>query len=554
MRYAIYSRKSKFTGKGESIENQIEMCRDYIKFHFPEDSDVQIEVFEDEGFSGGNTKRPEFQRMMSGIAKRRFDVLVCYRLDRISRNVADFAETSKILKENNVAFASIKENFDTSTPMGTAMMNIIAVFAQLERDTIKDRITDNMSMLARTGRWLGGITPLGFASEQEKKDTVDGKTRTSCKLAPVADEQKLVRQIYAKYLETEALTQVETWTINNGLRSRGGKYFTSTALRDILANPVYCVADEAAYKFFEEQGSSIYMEGSPFDGKHGVAAYNRTKGTGKDKRQPISEWIVAAGKHKGIISSEDWLKVQGLLERNTHQSWAYRPRQHQALLGSVFKCGLCGSRMQPRSHPYNTPDGTTAYYYTCELKVRSNSKQCQCPNINGNELDKSVCDELLRYRDEDSSIAKKLKSLKSEQENRNTGAEREIKDIEKRIAKNDEQIKKRISMLVEADNDSHLYAYTKEEVQKLGNENDLLRKEKTRLEQALEDSADYEHQVTIITGALDTFAATFASASISDKREFLKSIIERIEWDGKDNHIFLHGESRTSRPGRFTGK
>ena len=128
MKIAIYSRKSKFTGKGESIENQIEMCENYINSHFSDDTH-SISVFEDEGFSGKNLNRPQFQTMMSEEHKNPFDLIIVYRLDRISRNVGDFSSLIDELNGYNTAFVSIKEQFDTSTPMGRAMMNIAAVFA-----------------------------------------------------------------------------------------------------------------------------------------------------------------------------------------------------------------------------------------------------------------------------------------------------------------------------------------------------------------------------------------------------------------------------------------
>lgn len=159
---AIYSRKSKFTHKGESVQNQVAICRDYGNLHF---LSKEFIIYEDEGFSGGNTDRPQYKQMIIDMKAKKFDVLICYRLDRVSRNILDFSELVELLQKHDVAFVSIKEQFDTSTPMGRAMMYIALVFAQLERETIAERIRDNMMQLARTGRWLGGITPTGFRSE-----------------------------------------------------------------------------------------------------------------------------------------------------------------------------------------------------------------------------------------------------------------------------------------------------------------------------------------------------------------------------------------------------
>ena len=185
--YVIYSRKSKFTGKGESIENQIELCRQYIAMHFGDDAAENALVYEDEGFSGGNLERPQFKKMMKDSQKIAFAAIVVYRLDRISRNIGDFAKLIEDLGDRHIDFISIREQFDTSSPMGRAMMYIASVFSQLERETIAERIRDNMHELSKTGRWLGGTTPTGYASESESKITVDGKERKAYKLKPIPE-------------------------------------------------------------------------------------------------------------------------------------------------------------------------------------------------------------------------------------------------------------------------------------------------------------------------------------------------------------------------------
>ena len=129
---AIYSRKSKITGIGESIINQIELCKQECRHLGIE----EFRIYEDEGFSGKNIKRPEFQKMLMDAKEKQFQVLICYRLDRISRNISDFSTLINQLDSLNISFISVNEQFDTSTPMGRAMMYIASVFAQLERETI----------------------------------------------------------------------------------------------------------------------------------------------------------------------------------------------------------------------------------------------------------------------------------------------------------------------------------------------------------------------------------------------------------------------------------
>ena len=246
MNIAIYSRKSKFTGKGDSIENQVEMCRDYIGLHYPNEGH-QIEVFEDEGFSGKNFNRPRFQAMMSAEHTNPFNLIVVYRLDRISRNVSDFASLIEDLNKYSTAFICIKEQFDTSTPMGRAMMNIAAVFAQLERETIAERIKDNMYMLAKDGHWLGGTTPLGDKSVKR----VSGD-KTYYTLDYDENQIDVVRLIFNKYREINSISGVETYLTLNGYRTQKGNLWDKNNLKRILINPIYCIGDEDSLKYFTD--------------------------------------------------------------------------------------------------------------------------------------------------------------------------------------------------------------------------------------------------------------------------------------------------------------
>ena len=262
----IYSRKSKFTGKGESIENQIEMCKQYIRLHFGEKEANRVLVYEDEGFSGGNLERPQFKKMMAEAKEKKFQAIVVYRLDRISRNIGDFAKLIEKLNGMKIDFISIKEQFDTSSPMGRAMMYISSVFSQLERETIAERIRDNMHELSKTGRWLGGVPPTGYQSESISSITIDGKTKRACKLKAIPEEISLVTLVFDKFLETGSLTKTETYLLQNGYTTKNGKQFTRFTIKGLLTNPVYMIADEFAYTYLKEKNVDLFSDESEFDG------------------------------------------------------------------------------------------------------------------------------------------------------------------------------------------------------------------------------------------------------------------------------------------------
>lgn len=148
MIFCCYGRKSVYSDRSDSVDNQFRMCRDYVNVKYSGQVD-DFRAYSDEDFTGANTNRPDLQRLLEDIRSGAADVLIVYQLDRLSRDVRDFANIYATLEEHRVKFVSIKENIDTSTPIGRAMMYVTVVFAQMERETIAARVTDNMIGLAK---------------------------------------------------------------------------------------------------------------------------------------------------------------------------------------------------------------------------------------------------------------------------------------------------------------------------------------------------------------------------------------------------------------------
>ena len=249
-------------------------CRQYIAMHFGDDAAENALVYEDEGFSGGNLERPQFKKMMKDSQKIAFAAIVVYRLDRISRNIGDFAKLIEDLGDRHIDFISIREQFDTSSPMGRAMMYIASVFSQLERETIAERIRDNMHELSKTGRWLGGTTPTGYASESLSSVTVDGKVKKACKLKPIPEEIQLGKTIFSVFMETGSLSKTDQYLLEHRCVTKRGKQFTRFAIRGILTNPVYMIADETAYQYLKENNVDYKYYVLPHSG-HGLQNDNK---------------------------------------------------------------------------------------------------------------------------------------------------------------------------------------------------------------------------------------------------------------------------------------
>ncbi len=543
MKIAIYSRKSKFTGKGESIENQIEMCYDYIHKNLPDVHDEDITVYEDEGFSAKNLDRPHFKQMMKDLDKIHFDYIVVYRLDRISRNVSDFSGLVEELNKKNVSFICIKEQFDTSTPMGRAMMYIASVFAQLERETIAERIRDNMRMLAKTGRWLGGNTPFGYISHKITYNSDDGKQRSYFVLKP-DDNADTVKLIFAKYLELQSATRLVSYLVNNDIQTINNCDFSTTAIRDIVDNPCYCQVTQKSYDYFKDLGCQMCFDMSDVTDECSFMVYGRkpTSPNGKqDVHTPPTEWIVSLGKHQPLVSADDWIRVQDIRKVNTNQTFYRKVHNKNSLLSGLIYCKQCGHKMRPRTNSRPRKDGTVVFYYMCEYKDKTRRERCQMKNIDGLILDKLVVDAILDYNTSGTMIYEQLQSIKNNLHKNTNYYDDEIANLDKQIETVQLNIKNLMSTLMKSSNDDTIYNYVKAEITEQDKKLKQLQTQRVELANNNGIVRDYQEQYDFIKDTLSSFKKSFDYLTVEQKREYLRLIISRIEWDGETADIFIYG-------------
>ena len=397
MKIAVYSRKSVLTGRGESVGNQIEICRKYIETKI---GVCETEVYEDEGFSGKNAERPAFKRLLKDIKDGKIQAVVCYRLDRISRNVGDFVSLTEELLRRGVAFISVKEEFDTSTPMGKAMMYIASVFAQLERETIAERVKDNMRELAKTGRWLGGTAPTGYASE--KYEAVEnGRKRAFFRLCEREEESRKVKLIFSLFLSCKSVSAVRRKLEANGVLTRLGNVFSETAIKEILKNPVYAACDKDTYAYFKERGAEVMFCESDF-GK-GIMPYGRRRG--KTGAADIKDFVLAAGEHPFFVTGKEYVAAQEIFEGKSTGKKAERERGTSLLSGLLY-C-QCGRKMHPKKR-YNSDK----FDYICGGKLTGGKSLCKAPNLPGEVTDKAVFSRVLKERPASGKFFRKTAALK----------------------------------------------------------------------------------------------------------------------------------------------
>lgn len=537
---AIYSRKSKFTGKGESIGNQVELCKEYIKVHYGEEALRDAVIYEDEGFSGGNLNRPAFKEMMTAVKKRKHKAIIVYRLDRISRNISDFSGLIEELSYLNVAFISIREQFDTGSPMGRAMMYIASVFSQLERETIAERIRDNMHELAKTGRWLGGTTPTGYASDSVKSITVDGKTKKACKLKIIPQEIEIIKTIFDVFVETNSLTITEAELMRRRLFTKNNKHFTRFAIKAILQNPVYMIADEDAYRYFQEQGADLFSDREAFDGTYGIMAYNRTdQEKGKTTVYlPIDKWIVSVGGHKGVIPGKVWVQVQKSLEQNKSKSFR-RPRSNEALLTGLLFC-RCGSRMYPKMTQRMTADGKRIYTYVCKMKERSQKSVCDGKNVNGNTLDMAVVEQIKRLEEDRENFIRLLEQSRKFYTSNHDQYDTQLISLRQEQEEKTKKINGLVDFLTEV-GDGSAKSHIAKRIEELHWECEAINARIQELERLTSQQELSDVEFNMLRQLLSVFRDSIDEMSIEQKRAAIRTVVRKVVWDGTNVHVILFG-------------
>ncbi len=327
MVHAVYARQSVEKKNSLSIEGQIELCE--------KTAGEQLKVYKDRGYSGKNTDRPSFQALLRDIRAGKIDKLYVYRLDRFSRSVADFGSLWEILQANHVEFVSVNENFDTSTPMGRAMLHIIMVFAQLERETTAERVRDNYYRRAALGSWPGGPAPFGF--DVGRSHARDGRIVPT--LVPNESAPVVVR-IFEAYAEDGAsLGSVAKMLNREGIASSHRSTWDNVALSRVLHSPVYVMADEQVYLHYKSLGANVTSPPEDFDYIHGALLVGK-RDRAQKKYTDIKDHALSILNSPGIVPAALWLTCQNKLMHN-HQLGNNGKGTHTWLTG-LLKCGNCG--------------------------------------------------------------------------------------------------------------------------------------------------------------------------------------------------------------------
>ena len=550
---AIYARKSRITNKGDSIGVQFKQCAEYAKRELRLDENYNFMEYEDKGLSSYYSDRPDFQRMLHDIEMGKIRAVVCYKLDRIGRKTSDLLRLLDFLEKHKVDLLICSNNINTASGVSKIFIQIFAVVAEFERDTLTERITDNMMELAKDGRWLGGNTPTGFTVKRVK--TGSGKNKSAYSyLESIPEEKAMIQKLYAVFSETRSIKKTADRMNELGYRTKIGSKFNTSTTRLLLKNPVYCVADEIAYNYFYENGGGVCADLSEFDGQHGLSAYNKTdqekfedadstfispKFVQLMSAKPVSKWIISVGRHEGFIPSQQWIDTQNMLD-SIAEKYNRPHRKTNALLAGLVYCPHCGKRLRVISESNRWTNNKPRFKYVCP-GYREN--ECTFQSVDGVLLDEFVVQQLSNLSDEDSEYFTKLLNQRASDIFKNSQNEQELTELKKKKAQLKTAIFNQVKNMRDASDD--LKRFIQEDIQELSNE---LREVGILLEK-LEDSKQNQmyavRNIEEIKERLLSFGKYAKGAQPDVLITLIQSFVERIYIVEKNDerycHIFIKG-------------
>jgi len=316
LRCAIYTRKSSEEGLEQnfnSLDAQREACEAFIASQKHEGWTILPEMYDDGGFSGGTIERPAFQRLLVDVGEGKIDVVVVYKVDRLTRSLSDFAKIVEIFDKRNVSFVSVTQQFNTTTSMGRLTLNILLSFAQFEREVTGERIRDKIAASKKKGMWMGGLPSLGYNVKDRR-------------LVINEAEAKTVRHIFQRYTELKSVRLLKADLDASGIvsKSRNASDGTRYGEKSLARGALYLMLQNRIYR-----GEIVH----------------------KDRCYP--------GEHEAIVDEALWSEVQTILTENrADRILGTAEKQVSLLSGILFDAR--GERMTPT---HATKNNTRYRYY-----------------------------------------------------------------------------------------------------------------------------------------------------------------------------------------------
>ncbi|MHB2025096.1 MAG: recombinase family protein [Elusimicrobiota bacterium] len=484
---AIYVRKSTdehMNAEFTSLDSQREYCQAFIKSREGEGWRAYAEDYVDSGYTGGNMDRPGLKKLIADAKQGKFQVVVCYKYDRLSRNTRDFLHVLDIFEKQGVAFVSVTQPIDTTSSVGRLMRSILMDFAQFEREMISERTKDKMAAIVRKGRRAGGFPILGYDINWETKHLVVNE-----------EEAKAILDIFKTYVRTQSLSRTaknanekgyrgKLWTTRDSKRRRGGGPFNKTTLLYHLRNPVYI-------------------------GK--VRHY--------DKLYP--------GVHKPIVPDDLFEQVGQLLTRNQDGkvNRVGRKQPHHFFLKGLVRCVHCGSIMSP------TYNGQGITYYKCHRVIKLDKTACPAKAANAPGLEQAIVARLSQLS-QDPAVMERIVSRARHVSSEELPTKRQERAAAAgQLSRIESQVKNLVHVLSMEGAQSAQYRAIMDGMGQAEAERGRLQTLVEAMDRQIQKLEGERIEADVIRNNLARFGSLFGKLQPEEQREFLRLLISEIAYD-----------------------
>ena len=492
---ALYTRVSSVEQalEGFSIHEQERLLKEYC-----EKNDYEVyRVYSDKGISGKNIKdRPELKELLKDAEEKKFDMVISWKINRISRKLADVLKIVDILEKNNITFKSYSEPFETDTPAGKMQFQMMALIGEFERGTIAQNVKMGMCAKAKSGEWCGGRV-LGYDLVPLEKQ--QGAKRTKTVLTINEKEAESVRLIFNEYANGKGYKAITSQLNKLGYKTKKGNNFSVGSIRDILNNPVYI----------------------------GKVRYNVRQNWSEKRRRNINaNPIMTDGIHKAIIDENLWDKVQAILE--SKKGKPSRIYDGEYPLTGILRCPKCGAGMVIMRTTNKLKDGTKKRiaYYACGNWKNKGVAVCNSNAIRVDKANEYVFSKLSELLSNEKLVKAIVKNVNKERHNKINPAKEELERIDKELEKID---KKKHKLFEGYEEDLISKEEFKERKEELNKRAQILQEQKEPLLVTLSDDVMEEIPYEFIKSILENFSKVLTeSATREQQKKLLHMIISEI--------------------------
>ncbi|NUH86442.1 recombinase family protein [Bacillus firmus] len=488
---AIYARVSteEQASEGYSINAQLQTLRQYANLYNWEIVDEYV----DEGISGKNiTGRPAMQRLVADVEQEKFQAVLVWKISRLSRNMLDTLTLLDKFEDYGVKFISYSENFDTSSPIGRLVVQLMASIAEMERNTLSENVKLGMKQRALEGSWNGGVI---FGYDSIEKELVINK-----------EEAEVVKQIFTLYTQGKGLKAIANQLNKNGYRTKRDRHFSINGVATILDNPVY-------------NGKISWLKVENWDKK-------RRRGRNDNP-------ILVEGQHEAIINDELWSLVQS---RRKSKSFKQRQSNEPFLLSSIIRCPDCGQGMVPSITTYTLSDGTKRKhrYYVCSDFHNKGSAACKANSVKAYDAENALFQRIESFLSNKQKFDETINSLTK------TSIET-IKILKKELEETDLKLEETLALqnrYLEAF-EQNLFPVTvlQERLQKVAIEKSEIEQKRNKLITEISKSDTKVIPPELVHLLLEKFVEVYKSSTRDKQKQLLQLLVKQITVGRTNDHL-----------------